>query len=680
MNNKYTSASRFLSPILIVLILLFAVLVTFSSLKAYQKEQNFIEKYTHAQMKTLILDLESKLMSIEAGLTFESHRSHVALEDSTTLFKGLEHFVEDERFVRHAGVDIWSEGKAGQSWLLYVTQLPEGGFRRETLNSSVSEVPEEELDCFYRAYDSGQPAWSKPYLDTVVTNACVVTCYTRAEQHSAMFCADVEMNSLLANLDSMQFYKSSRMYIDIPDGDIYTLSDGKLLQVDELEIDENHFTKITAHYRHLDIDIINVVPNEVIFSSIWSSLFIIIIAFIVGLVFLSILVHRSFKRAQDNLAESIRKSNEEEIALKKIEDEIAIAARIQNKMLTSPGVPVRLVPEKGMPVDIMSHIIPAREVGGDLYDYQLKEDTIVVCVGDVSGKGVPASIVMSKCSTLFHAYVTDNPNPDPSALLRYLNRQLCRRNDDLMFVTMWVGVLDLRTGHLEYSSAAHNPPVLARNGSARFMELCQGLPLGMFKDNSYPRQSCDLDSNDSLLLYTDGITEAEGPGHELFGDEKLLQVCASAGSVCPEVLCKSLLNSVARHAGGCSQSDDITLLCFSFGDRFAQLHGISDVQAIHKMVTACGENDLAALVLEEAAVNSFRHGGARFVYIEYNDGIFTMSADGDDFDPTAYRTPDLGDGKLRIGGRGIPLIRQLCSEVTYRRTEYGINIQTFKLK
>lgn len=571
MSFKKSSFSRLLTPLLIGGILIFAGLVAFVSISAFNREQENVKNYTHARMKSLILDLETELMSIESAMISESHRSRVGLEDSLLVFSYLEHFVQDQKYVENATLDVWeTDDVHTNSKTLYVAQAPDGTFNRFIANVPDSNCDSVLLACIYEAYDSDMPVWSYPYFDNNLAHSCVVTCYERVENKWAMFGTDVKLSSLLHTIDGLQFYEGSQMYIVGPNGDTYTLEDGELVRTDEINIDEKKFIEIPAHYRRLDIDIINVVPKGKIYNSLWNNIFLVFLLFVVCLTMLALHVHRSFKRAQQDLADSIKKEEEEKLALKRIEDEISIAARIQNKMLVAPGQAVHfdcspngdlVVPSS---VDLMTEMIPAREVGGDLYEYRVEGNDLLVCVGDVSGKGVPAAIVMAKCCTLFHAFESDADDFNPSDMLRYMNVQLCRRNEEMMFVTMWIGVLNMCTGQLKYSSAGHNPPVLLRNESSEFLELCQGVPLGMFEDAEYPMREYSLAPDDTLLLYTDGITEAENPGHALFGEERLLEACRMAHSHNPEVVCQSVLQSVTHHASGCSQSDDITLLCFTW--------------------------------------------------------------------------------------------------------------------
>lgn len=674
MKRKLPSFSRLLAPVLIVGILICAGLFTYVTLQSYNREQANMKSFTHDRMKLLVLDLETKVMSVQAAMVAASRIMDFDPQDTTAIFDRLEEFVSQQKIIRHAGFDWWTDDDQDSTfYTLYVSELPDGSFRHIQGRSMDMEISKEDNDTFDRAMDTHQPAWSHPYEDALFAEASIVSCYTKIPGVNEMLCADVDLEDLFDVLDSLQFFEGSRMFIEVPGGDIYSHSDGNITHVDSLKIDEKKYTKISAHYRHLDIDIVNVVPHDKVYRHLWRQTLIVLGLLLVGIAFISFLVMRSFRKAQAKLTTSIMESHKAQLARKRLEDEISIAANIQTKMLTSPNIPAHYAPEGCRPVDIMSRIIPAREVGGDLYEYRLQGDKLFFCVGDVSGKGIPASVVMTMCSTLFHAFVSNVDNPVPSNLLGFLNRQLCRHNEELMFVTAWAGAIDLKTGAMEYASAGHNPPVLVRGGDASFLEMKQGTPLGMFDGTTYSSLECRLSQADMLVLYTDGITEAEGPGNVLFGDERLLDVCRNTSSKCPEIMCRSILDAVRNHAHDCMQSDDITLLCITFDGHCAQLRSIGDVSALHTLTAECGASDEAALALEEAAVNRLTHGGASFVSAEYRDGVFVLTSDGDDFDPTAYVAPP-PTGELKVSGRGIFIMKQICKEIRYRRTEEGLSV------
>ena len=665
---------KLLTPVLFGGILLFGILVICIGVGIYNREQRYIKEYTRARMESLVRALEVRTGSVESALLTASHTYDTQPEDTNLIYSHLETLARDNTFINNAALDIWDESEDDDPEAYSITYFaahdPDSGIvhgYKKVYNRIVSA---NEMDCYLKARTSGRACWSQPYDDTEFTKQHLVTCYQHCGCSGLMMSADVEMTSLLQDIDSLQFYDNSRLYIVAESGTTYTLSDSKDRGLWLLEPGERLGTKdcitIACHSDDLGIDIINEVPKDELQNLLRKWAFLVLAIFIVGLVALAAMVHRTFRRSQEKLTESLRKSALEERALGKIENELAIAAGIQTRMLSSPGKGVHLVPGTGLPADVMSVLIPAREVGGDLYEYRLEGHNLVMCVADVSGKGIPASVIMTKCCTLFHAYISDNRNPDPAGMLRYMNAELCRRNADVMFVTMWAGVLDLRDGTLRYSSAGHNPPVLLSDGSS-LLKSHGGMPLGMFEDAGYLTATHKFKAGDALLLYTDGITEAEGPGKALFGDEALLDACRGAVSHNPQVICDTVLRAVKAHASGCTQSDDITLLCLAWGGKFAQLRGIDDVSALHTLAEECGGNYRTALALEEAAANAFSHGGAQFVSVEFSEGSYTLIYDGDDFDPTTFSEPEDCDDALSIGGRGIDLIKRLCSELSFRR-------------
>ena len=683
--------TRLLTPILISGILIFAGAVVYVGLSTYNREQQALEEYTHSRMKSLILDLEVKMVSTETVLSDKSHRIDLTLSDTLVIYRNLEKFVEDNSFIVNTCLEVWDEDVAEEldtaSIVYYAGRDENGNIYSDYQIVYDEEVYEDEMAVFNKANETGRPCWSQPYPDKYLSRSYVVTCYRKCDVPGAMLSADVKLATLLENIDSMQFYDNSKMYIVSSHGDIYSLDEGKINKTDKIDFDPSCQIKIPAHYRNLNIDIINIVPKDEIYSTIWHRIFAVFLICIVGLTIIALLVHRSFTSAQKRLAQTIEKSNREEMALKKIEDELAIAASIQKKMLTQPDVGVHLVPDKGASVDIMSKIIPAREVGGDLYEYRMEGHNLVFCVGDVSGKGIPASVIMTKCCTLFHAYISDTDSPDPADMLRYLNTQLCRRNETAMFVTMWVGVLDMRDGTLCYSSAGHNSPVIIPANCMEidspvvsFLPVCPGMPLGLFDDTEYKNASCRLHTDDALVLYTDGITEAEDSEHCLFGNERLLATCRSIESHCPTVVCDNILQAVNEHVQGYAQSDDITLLCLNFTGHYAQLQSIQDVEAIHTLTDELDSSYRAALAIEELAVNAFTYGKASFVNIEgTSPETFTIIDNGTTFDPTTYVAPAKSDDELSVGGRGISLVRSVSTEFTYRRIQNKYNKTTIKI-
>ncbi|MBR2834307.1 MAG: SpoIIE family protein phosphatase [Coriobacteriales bacterium] len=220
--------------------------------------------------------------------------------------------------------------------------------------------------------------------------------------------------------------------------------------------------------------------------------------------------------------------------------------------------------------DIFASMEPAREVGGDFYDFFLiGEDCdslkgkVGFVVADVSGKGIPAALFMMKAKALIRDYV-DN-GVELGEAVSAANKQLCDGNNEAMFVTAWIGVLDYATGHVDYVNAGHNPPLLwQREGGWRWLKQRSGPMLGLY-DISYRTYSVDCIAGDTFLLYTDGVTEAFDVNEKLYGEDRLLVVAEKGYRLHPEDLLESVRADVAAYTEEAEQSDDITILALEVG-------------------------------------------------------------------------------------------------------------------
>jgi phosphoserine phosphatase RsbU/P len=250
---------------------------------------------------------------------------------------------------------------------------------------------------------------------------------------------------------------------------------------------------------------------------------------------------------------------EERAALRALRREIEIASEIQQSILPRrfPAFPER------RDFDLHAAMLPASDVGGDFYDFFLIDPThLAVVIGDVSGKGMPAAIFMAVSRTLLKA--TALGGIAPAACLQHVNRLLHAENDSEMFVSLFYGILDLHGGRLAFSNGGHNPPLLqsAARG-VRCLASGRGCVLGVFGDAAYEGATCPIAPGDTLLLYTDGVTEAMNPGGELYGEERLHALVGNDhGS--PQALVDALIADVRRHSATATQSDDITLLAVTY--------------------------------------------------------------------------------------------------------------------
>lgn len=249
-------------------------------------------------------------------------------------------------------------------------------------------------------------------------------------------------------------------------------------------------------------------------------------------------------------------------AKERIESEMKMAGSIQQSFL-----PQAYVPQAGQAALDMSAVLhPAKQVGGDLYDYfDLDNDHLFFTIGDVSDKGMPAALFMAVTLTLLRTLIKHEPTPD--RLLDSTNRSLIERNEASQFVTMFCAILNTRTGDVSYAHGGHNPPYVYSPTRAELRALTpvSGIALGAFDTAQYHTEQLTLSPGDILLLYTDGITEAMNGDRELYGEQRLEACLKTVGSDdSAKVITDKILADVARHAGDAPQSDDITMLCIRF--------------------------------------------------------------------------------------------------------------------
>jgi len=381
----------------------------------------------------------------------------------------------------------------------------------------------------------------------------------------------------------------------------------------------------------------------------------------------------------------------------RMENELRIGHNIQMSMIPKSFPPF---PER-KDIDMAATVVPAKEVGGDLYDFYIREEKLYFCIGDVSGKGVPASLVMAVTRSLFRTVSAHEKSPQ--RIVTLMNDSMSDMNDNNMFVTFFCGVLDMATGHLRYCNAGHNPPVVY-NDEVKYLPALPNLPLGIMSGMSFQEQEMDLNYDDSIFLYTDGVTEAENIEHEQFGESRMEAVLRTRRNALDNL--HEMRKAVADFVDGADPSDDLTMLFIHYlndmqpdeTERHLILH--NDIQQIPQLAefieTIAEEIELDQglamslnLALEEAVTNVIL-----YAYPEGSDGLvdieailskdklrFIISDSGMEFDPTAAPEADvtLGVEDRPIGGLGIYLVRKIMDTVSYERAD-GKNILSMTKK
>lgn len=285
----------------------------------------------------------------------------------------------------------------------------------------------------------------------------------------------------------------------------------------------------------------------------------VLIGIVCGLVFLAVFLAIYLRRRiiqMRALREAYDQLEEVTIQKERIESELRIAHQIQ--MSTVP-TDFQLHPA----LNIYGSMTPAKIVGGDLYDFFVRDGQLFFCIGDVSGKGVSAAMFMMMTTSLFRTCSSMESRPD--GILSLINKNLCENNRKNMFVTLLVGVLDLASGLLRYSSAGHENPIII-GSEATFLPLARVFPAGIIDTTVYQTQEIVMEPQTTLLLYTDGLTEARNANRELLGRQRILAEAnraIQAARTEPQEVIDRMVHAVSDFAGDTEQSDDLTLLAFS---------------------------------------------------------------------------------------------------------------------
>jgi sigma-B regulation protein RsbU (phosphoserine phosphatase) len=273
------------------------------------------------------------------------------------------------------------------------------------------------------------------------------------------------------------------------------------------------------------------------------------------------LLGNAFSRMQSELKDYMQNLKSTTAAKERFESELNIAHDIQQGMIPKlfPPFPDR------EDVDIYALLEPARQVGGDFYDFFfLDEDTLCFGIGDVSDKGVPASLMMAMMLTLFRSKM--DLRHEVHELVGNLNHDISKDNVNLMFITFFTGIIDLKTGNMKFCNAGHNYPVIIRNdGSQEMLSETHGLPLGIKENIMYKSGEISLAKGETIILYTDGITEALSINGEFYGDERLTGVIENRCiSLTTKEAALAIMDDVGNFTRNPERSDDITLMVLTY--------------------------------------------------------------------------------------------------------------------
>ena len=560
---------------------------------------------------------------------------------------------------------------------------------------------------FQNQLKADESCWTKPYFESQLfagnQEPRLLTTYTvpihdRDGHPVALLAADMSLewlrNELMEDISEInnQYEKGHRhkSYFFIIDQEgTYVIHPNKKLMLKPF--DEKVAKTMLAHrgtcvtevdgvrsrlyyrsFKYVDWTMAIVAPEDVILSNAKMLNIIILAVMMMGLLAIYLFCRRQIKEIADPFA-----------AKKAVmERELNIAHNIQMALLPQS------FPEHS-DLDLYATQTPARDVGGDLYDYFVHDGRLVFCIGDVSGKGVPAALLMAVMRSMFRSEARRAESA--ADVVGTMSRNLCEEYTGGEFVTMFVGVLDLSSGRLDYCNAGHEPPLV----SGQPMEVKRNLPVGALSDWVYEGGLTQLKPGDMLFLYTDGLSEAKNSTGKLLGRKRVQRLASEHATGTARQLAELMEAEVHRHAGDAEQNDDITMLAIKWQPSQVMMRAsMDDISCIEPFISLVAkqvgmegkEAKRLRLAVEEAVANIINHGQATAIRLQAKTGdgqlMLTIDDDGQPFDPTADSATDFSmpADERPPGGLGIMFLHQMTDGLEYQRHDGHNVLKIIKVK
>lgn len=546
-----------------------------------------VEQRAKSELKVKGLEIQNILTAVEVAMKNHAWEAEQMLAFPDSMYSVTRRLAEQNDQIVGAGISFVPNfyPKMGRWFEPYVKAEKGKAAVMSQLGSETHDYTQ--MDFYTMTMKSGEPYWSEPYLDSDGAHAMVTTyAYPLRDKTGkvvAIMGADVSLDWLEKLINASHIYPSSYNMMISRTGQLM------VCPVESLVMRQN-IQEATAGMKDTTMQSINREmlagrsgqtavtddngeKNYVFYSPIkgatgWSMAvvcsdkeiyyglrqvgFNLLLLMLFGLALMAYIIARAirnFKRLQAVNAEKER-----------IGSELRIANGIQMGMLPKIFPPY---PDRD-DMDIYGSLVPAKEVGGDLYDFYIRDEKLFFCIGDVSGKGVPASLVMAVTRSLFRTVSAHEDNP--SNIVMKLNEAMTEMNESCMFVTLFVAALDLSTGRLHYCNAGHCPPLLIGN-ELTLLPVDTNIPVGFLAEWQYTSQQIMLPPQTSIFLYTDGLTEARNAEKEMFGKQRMNDVIRKAieeGKTAPEQTIRMMAEAKNRFVNGNEQSDDLTMLAIKY--------------------------------------------------------------------------------------------------------------------
>ena len=757
--NKFVSFSKHLTRRIVLLLtltlsVLFAVLIYLTAMTSYSMQKSYFNsvmdvesEVVEGMLSGVELSVRSNVSDIEHALDSPEKLYDVLKKklpnhpNITYFFAAFEpnYYPEEGRWFEPG---VYRDGDS-------IIQNQVGSATHDYLN----------FEWYQKGLQSENGYWSDPYIDGTSTRllicSFVVPIHDATGRRVGVFGGDVSLDWLrqqLRDIDNNMNakYNNSHIrtygfitsnngtYIAHPDQkrilkDKFTgfVDTSEKVGVLDTKLDGRDVFVFFEDLQHTGWMIGFAVPKRLVWMPVVLFAAIMLIAMVLGLLAVAIISRITIYRSTSPLqilaksADEVAKgnfnaplpqlSNHDEISLLRdsfgnmqqsltryideLKSSTAENAAFENEMTNARDIQMAMVPNQFPPfperhdVDIFGRMEPAKSVGGDLYDFVIRNDHLFFCIGDVSGKGVAAALLMAVTRSLFHSIAVTEQHP--KRIMMRLNRAICDRNEANMFVTMFIGMLNLRTGHLNYCSAGHELPLL----SGQTMKVKRNLPLGVMLDWDYEWQDTTLKSGDTLFLYTDGLNDAENAAGERFGRKRVANLMDGHTNDTAQQLAERVTSEIQQFVGDTDQSDDLTMLIIKWQQpiHLSIRADMDDIEQIDPFIAEASQQAGLApkdamhmrLALEEAVANVINYSQATFIdldaFVSDTQLKVTITDDGIPFDATAESPTDfsLPPDQRPPGGLGMMFLHQMTDQLDYQRIDNRnvlTIVKTFNLK
>lgn len=695
----------------LTIIVVAALLLELSTGVLYYFAQNIIERTVRRlmdrEMNAISLSIRNQMAKVEVTVENMAWVVTDDLADPDSLLRLTYQLVEHNPAIMGSSVSCvpYYFPQIGRLYEPYSVRRSDGTIESMRLGSPHHDYTQME---FYQIpISTGRGHWCEPYWDKEGAKMKITTYGMPVRDSHGKIAAVVDADLSLDWLDHVvnqgRVYSSTKRFLvtgrhNLLAGEQSPLFNAALEQLKQLS-DQTDYVVMKGddgkkkHVYFLNVGgqtdwiLINVLDDDAVFGKLQRMRISLLLPLMIGLIFAGFIVYRSSR----NL-ERLRRVNAEK---ERIGGELRVASMIQQSMLPRNDL-------HQDDVNICGTQEPAREVGGDLFDYFIRDEKLYFLIGDVSGKGAPSAMLMAVTHALFRSASAHDSNP--GHIMQTLNETLCQGNDSNMFVTIFIGVLDLPTGHLRYCNAGHDVPYVIHDSHYSVLDCHPNIPVGVFDDKKYGVQQMEMSPDSTIFLYTDGLAEAMDKDHQQFGMtriEAVLDRCAK-DQLKPQQILKIFNERVHQFVGEAEQSDDLTMLAICYTPQLYEytiseslilkndVHEVTRFSsfmesATQKMGIEKTHARKLRLAVEEAVVNVINYaypvgteGTVEVRLMSNAQRIKMMIIDsGVAFDPTSKEKVDttLLAEERQIGGLGILLVRELMDSINYER-EDGKNILT----